>query len=119
MQDYLIHDSNGRIMTRARMPDAMIDIQDVPAGCTLVRAACDINLDWVEAGQVKPRPSNTATLDGMSLRNLPAPCTIEINGEAHDCTDKTADLSFSQPGTYRVVVSAWPMLDAVFEVTQE
>ncbi|KVH05367.1 hypothetical protein WS84_27935 [Burkholderia anthina] len=118
MQDYLIYDSDGRITTRARMPDAMIDIQVVPEGGTLLRAQCDIALDWVEAGEVKRRPANPATIDGMSLKNLPARCTIVVNGEAHECADNSATLSFSQPGTYPVIVKAWPMLDAIFEVTQ-
>ncbi|WP_244832329.1 hypothetical protein [Caballeronia sp. TF1N1] len=85
----------------------------------VVQGDADVDLDWVDGHVIKRRPENPTILDGMTLRNLPIPCQITVDGTTHDSQDETADLSFSQPGTYTVVVSAFPMLDASFQVTQE
>jgi hypothetical protein len=118
MQDYLIHDQTGRIYVKARMPEKMIDQQVVPAGHSLLLVTCDMDTDWVTGGELQPRPVNSTTLNGMKLTNVPAGATVTIEGTDYTVTDGTADLSFSQPGTYTVTVSAFPMLDATFEVTQ-
>lgn len=72
----------------------------------------------VQGGTIVDRPLNTAILSGTRLVNLPVPCTITVEGTPHTCNETHADLSFSRPGTYSVKVSAWPMLDATFQVTQ-
>lgn len=84
----------------------------------IVQGEANVDLDWVDGHAIVRRPENPTVLDGMTLRNLPIPCVITIDGTAHDSTDETAELSFSQPGTFTVVVSAFPMLDATFQVTQ-
>ena len=111
-------DARGAIQYTGSVPESMMGGQIAPVGGSIVRGVGDAKTDYVLAGVITPRPANTATLSGMTLQTLPSPCTITINGTAHDCTDDHCDLSFSQPGTYAVTVSAWPMLDATFEVTQ-
>jgi len=106
--------ATGRITFTGSVPSSMLSLQ----GENVVAGEADPLLDYVSAGVISPRPANTATLKGMKLRSLPKPCVITVEGVAHECTDATADLSFSHPGTYTVTVSAWPMLDATFEVTQ-
>ena len=106
--------ATGRIAYTGSVPTSMLSLQ----GNNVVEGDADLTLDYVENGAITPRPANTATLDGMTLKNLPNPCTINVEGVAHACTDPTADLSFSHPGTFTVTVSAWPMLDATFSVTQ-
>lgn len=71
---------------------------------------------YTVSGQVVPRPVNPATRDGHTLMNLPAPCTIHINEAAYLCGDSIAVMTFSQPGTYRVRVEAWPYLDKEFTI---
>lgn len=71
---------------------------------------------YVSNGEVLPRPQNGAYLDGMTLRGLPVPCTISINGVDYECTDTDAELSFDQPGEYVVLVRAFPALDKEFTV---
>lgn len=70
---------------------------------------------YVANGAIVSRLPNPATITGTSLSNLPAPCTIHVEDEAYGCDEATATLSLP-PGEYRVTVSAWPYLDAVFEV---
>jgi hypothetical protein len=116
--DYVVADATGRILIKGRIPAFMLDIQPLQSGHVLVPGIASLDVDYVSGGKITPRPANSATLSGMTLENLPIPCTITVNGAAHACTDPTATLSFSQPGTYPVSVSAWPMYDATFEVTQ-
>lgn len=71
---------------------------------------------YVADGEVRPRPANPARLDGMTLRDLPTPCTIHIGAQAYPCNDTVAELEFEHPGTYTVRVESWPYLDKEFEV---
>lgn len=111
-------DTQGRIHMSASMPRFMVDLQPLPDGHVRLFGSGSFITDYVKDGQILPRPVSTATLNGMTLENLPNPCTITMQGNTHACTDPTCELSFSQPGTYTVVVSAFPMLDATFQVTQ-
>lgn len=70
-------------------------------------------------GEVSLRPASPATLDGLTLTNLPAPCTIRINSEEYGCAESTATLSFDQPGTYLVTIEAWPYLDKEFSIDHQ
>jgi hypothetical protein len=96
----------------------MVAVQMPLEGGAIVLGEGDPATHYVKAGQIVARPANTAALAGMTLQDLPVPCTITIDGTAHDCTDDHCDLEFTQPGTCSVTVSAFPMLDATFEVTQ-
>lgn len=115
---YVVADSTGRIILTGLIPAVMIQHQQTPEGGAIVLGDGGFDTDWVSDGVITPRPQNTATLSGMSLTKLPTPCTITVESVTHDCADDHCDLSFSQPGTYTVTVSAFPMLDATFEVTQ-
>lgn len=115
---YVAADSTGKIVTRGHVPAFMVDVQTKPDGGSIVLGDGDPDADWVSNGQIIPRPVNPAVLTGMNLTNLPVPCTISIDGTTHACTDNHCELEFTQPTTHTVVVSAWPMLDATFKVTQ-
>jgi hypothetical protein len=115
---FVIADSTGKIETRGHVPAFMVETQFKPDGGSIVLGDGDPATSYVSDGAIVPRPANTAVLTGMNLTNLPVPCTISIDGTSHTCTDDHCDLEFTQPATYKVVVSAFPMLDATFEVTQ-
>jgi len=117
--DYVVaENATGRILYTGTVPRKMIDIQIPPEGASVVIGMGAPETHYVVNGAVVPRPVNTATPTGNTLTNLPVPCTISIDETAHDCADDHCELSFSHPGTYNVTVSAWPMLDVAFEVTQ-
>ncbi|MBB2918111.1 hypothetical protein [Cupriavidus alkaliphilus] len=71
---------------------------------------------YVKEGALVERPVNTARLDGMTLRDLPVPCVIVIDGARYDCDEPLAELDLSGPGMYAVTVEAFPALDASFVV---
>lgn len=71
---------------------------------------------YVVNGGVQPRPANPATLVGQVLENVPVPATIKINDTSYEANESRVELAFSQPGTYRVTVIAWPYLNKEFQV---
>lgn len=70
--------------------------------------------DYVLDRVITPRPTQPTTLTGNFLENLPVPCKIIINGTEYDCNESTATLEFNQPGTYNIIVRAWPYIDKEF-----
>jgi hypothetical protein len=116
--EYVAADAAGQILYYGSVPPFMLESQTVPAGGELVEGVGRAETHYVRNHAIAERPVNPATLDGMTLRSLPAPCTITIQGTEHACTDDHCELEFTQFGTYTVRVSAFPWLDATFEVTQ-
>lgn len=114
---YVVADATGKISYWGNMPLHMIELQPVPDGHALVHGYGEAETHYVLNGALVARPANPATLDGMTIKGLPVPCTITIEGTEHACTDAQCDLEFSHPGSYEVRVVAFPWLDGVFEVT--
>lgn len=71
---------------------------------------------YAHNGKLTVRPANPATLDGMTLRNLPHGTIVHINDTPYVCDDGYAELEFTQPGKYKVRVECWPYLDKEFTV---
>ncbi len=113
MTEFTRYDTNGRVLVTGSVPEAMIELQ----GGLIVHGKIDGRTHYVFEGTATPRPQNPATLSGADLSGLPAPCQIIINGVVYECEEATATLDFTYPGNYDVRVSAFPYLDAVFEVT--
>jgi hypothetical protein len=73
--------------------------------------------------QIRERAKCMAALDGMTLRDLPLPCQIEISAPLNathsyaETEHYEVDLSFDHPGTYTVRVLSPRHLPATFTVT--
>lgn len=72
---------------------------------------------YVTEGQATARPTQSTTLDGLTLSGLPAPCTLWIDSTSYPVTDSTATLDLPIAGTYRLRVEAFPYLDWTGSVT--
>jgi hypothetical protein len=117
--DYVVADATGKIIIKGRVPFFMLEAQPLQTGQSIVQGDADPATDYVLKGVITPRPANPTTLTGMKLLNVPNPSTVTIDGvNPQQVTDGEVDLSFTQPGTYTITVSSWPMLDASFRVTQ-
>ena len=77
---FVMADAAGKITQRMSMPRWMAEHQTPPEGGCLVFADGDLDADYVKEGAVVPRPANPATLSGMTLENLPVPCTVTVKG---------------------------------------
>ena len=82
---------------------------------------------YLANGVLAQRPENPVELDGLTLRRMPVPCTINIRDADRDgnipgrdkvypCDVPEAELGFEHPGRYRVRVECWPYLDKEFIV---
>jgi hypothetical protein len=123
--DYTIVDSTGRVQQIGSMPAWMLADQDahVPEGGRLLPGSADFYADYADSSTtpwtLKPRPQNPAVLRGMTISDVPSPSAVTVGGdEPVTVTDGEVELSFSHAGTYTVVVSCFPWLDASFTVTQ-
>lgn len=116
MQKFIIYDDAGRILEVSSVPQEMLALQSGP-GRHLMLGKANWDSHFIENEQIAVRPANTATLVDGKLKNLPVPCTIYINGRAYPCEDGEADLAFTYPGTYQMLVEAFPYLDATFALT--
>jgi len=67
-------------------------------------------------GVVKPKTECQAYLDGLVIRDCPVPCRVHIGLDTYACEDGTAELEFTQPGTYSVTVKSVRYLPKTFVV---
>ncbi|KMN48789.1 hypothetical protein VL04_17675 [Chromobacterium violaceum] len=110
------YDETGRILQTGLAPLENVEVE-FALGKLLLQGEADPLTQYVADGAIAPRPPNSTVLDGMVLRNLPAPCRLIVDGVEYDCPDAECALSFSLPGLHHVVVDAFPAQQAVFEVT--
>lgn len=71
---------------------------------------------YVTRGVATLRPEQSSELIGFKLLKLPVPCTIRINERTYPCHEREAELTFDQPGTYKIAVEAWPYIRKEFTI---
>lgn len=116
-----LYDATGKITGEAFgqeevMPMIIANMGNVPfpQGHIMGKHFDDRDTKYVVDGVLADRPTNPAVLTGATLSALPVPCQIKINATTYDCTESTANLTFSHPGAYKITVIAWPHIDAEF-----
>jgi hypothetical protein len=111
--------ATGQILRTVACPAEMLALQfkAETEGC-LENEQADDALSYVLDGTITPRPEFAETITGTTISNLPNPTTIKTNGQTYTVPDGTAELTYSQPGTYRVRLAGFPYQDKVVEVTQ-
>lgn len=84
----------------------------------------DPDLYWVNPQTKRRRVKSVcpAVLDGLTLRDLPQPCRIEIaepatGTQVYEETEAALELSFEHPGIYTIRVLSTPHTPGEFEVT--
>ncbi len=113
--NFVVHTSTGLILRTGACPSEMVEIQAQGSETAIQAVGSDVD-DYVVQDIVTKRPNNPTTLSDTTLSNLPVPCTIKVNTTEYACTDTSATLSLTYSGTYKIVVEAWPHLDAVFTI---
>ena len=113
---FVVHDAQGRILRCGKCPPGSVDIQASGPGETALQA------DWFDGayvvdGALVPRPASPVALIDMTLTGVPVPAVVRINAAQYEADESTVELDITYPGKYRIVVEAWPYLDAEFEVT--
>lgn len=110
------YDSTGRIYGYATGDDITMEVTKANTEQQWVEGEWDGETHYVKNGKALERQPCPATLNGMALHNMPAPCKIVINSTEYDVTDKTVELEFDYPGVYKIKILAFPYLDGEFEI---
>lgn len=111
-----IYDTEGRITLTGDVSESTYRLYR-EQGHLMVDRRADPTTQYVVDGELRSRPANPTLRDGMTLQNMPAPCTMTVNGKPYTVTEPTVTLTFPRPGPYTVVVTRFPFLDATFEFT--
>ena len=131
MQYSVIDIATGRILRFGECQQEMLGEQagDVVGEKVIVGAYSDLthyapDLDAaspvVADVDATPRPElpalvsrTTIQADGVDaavITGLPVPCAFMIDGEAHETTDGTIEVTATVAGAYVVAIDAWPFL---------
>jgi hypothetical protein len=125
MRTYVSYDESGRIIGISRLTDESFAIQTK----TLIVAPDGYRelLHYVENGSLVPRATLNATwskttitangTDTAVLSGLPDPCTVMIDGEAHEITGGSLEFAASSPGVYRISIDEVQYLPEQWEIT--
>lgn len=112
--EYIEYDNSGRIVGNHNLAPELYELNKDKQ---LMVGKANPDTHYIKNGQITERPIQQTKLNGLTLSNLPVPCTILINGTPYECESDTAELEFDQPTIYTIRVEAWPYQD--FEVTYE
>jgi hypothetical protein len=96
----------------ASVIEATIEVAELP----WIEGAWDRLTHYVLDNQAVERPVNPATLNNLTLQNLPVPCKIIINSTEYDCSESEIELELPMINEYLITVMAFPYLDAEFEI---
>lgn len=72
---------------------------------------------YVVNGQAVERPTQSTTLTGTIISNMPIPATLLVDGARIEVDDGKAELELLLSGAYKLRVEAWPYKDWEGEVT--
>lgn len=75
----------------------------------------DPKLFYVQDRKIVLRPVQSTVLDGVTLRELPVPSEIFINGMRYECDESTVELDI-EAGSHIVVVRSFPYKEVSFEI---
>ena len=107
-QDYIEYDDKGQIISVYSLAPELYELNKDKQ---MMEGIADPNQHYIKNGEIADRPKQQTKLTNTTLSNLPAPCTIYINGTPYECDSDTAELEFDQPTTYTIRVESWPYQD--------
>lgn len=110
------YDGKGKITGCLSGPPGVIDTNKEMSVESWVEGKYSSERSYVVDGVVRPREEMNCLVNGKLLKNLPIPCEVFINNSTYHVDSSEVELDFDQPGMYKIKVSAWPFLDAEFEI---
>lgn len=63
---------------------------------------------YIADEKLKLRPKSTAVLEGSLLKGVPAGAKVTIEGQVYEADGSDIELEFEHPGTYTLLVDAFP-----------
>lgn len=123
--DYVRYDpATGAILAFGQMSKAAVAHEDSlydDDGYLIAKGHRDTHWVDVAAQELREKTACPAVLDGVTLRDLPVPCTITVTDHTgatseHACTDGMAECEFEYPGTYTLTITSVPHLPGTYQV---
>lgn len=115
-QNFILYEAqSGRILSLFTGDEAGARMTADFMGLRCMPGRASLSLDYVDDGEVVRRREMNPFIEGRSISDLPAPCSVQVNDEMYECSDGIVELEFEQPGKYRVTVRAFPFLDLELE----
>lgn len=111
--------ATGQILRSVSCPEDMIALQYDPATeAYLEHDQVDDAVLYIVDGEIVDRPVFEEIVVGTTIANLPNPTTIIANNQSYEVTDGVAELSFTYPGAYYVMLISFPYQDKSVKVVQ-
>lgn len=104
-----------------RMGANYLDLEPVDG----VSFECDIMRDWVDKGEIKPRPVFDLPdlveiaadgSDSHQIAGLPDPCLVRIDGEEISVEGGELTIAADMPAEYEIRFVQWPYIEHVLKV---
>ncbi|GHE74700.1 hypothetical protein GCM10019059_37790 [Camelimonas fluminis] len=115
--------ATGEVLETGNMAIGAVRYLEQQTGWSYLTRPARLGLDYVDLAtkSIAERTPCPAALDGATLHNLPAPCTVIVTDAAGAQTDIAADapdlaLVFDFPGAYAVSVRCVPHIDGEFSL---
>lgn len=89
---------------------------NTPTDCGRIAGSWDGTQYWVENGKPAKKVEMLPIISGLTISNLPIPCTAFIEAARYEITDGVLELSPSLPGPYEVRLEAVPYLSKTVTV---
>ncbi len=113
------YDAQGRILGTGGCALSDYRHQIQPGDFGIVPQSADYHRDYVDLSGDEVMVRRRPTIAGLDA--LPIPATVTVTSvtlgtsETYEVTDGSFEYE-DAPGAYRITVSAWPHLDATFEI---
>lgn len=116
--NYIIYDEkNGEIVAncQANVPDGIVALDK---NSYVTTGFIDPSEFYFANQKITPRPEQNTVLDGLTLRNLPVPSEIFVNGTRYKCDEETVELDLEE-GTYEVIIKSFPYKERIYEINTQ
>jgi hypothetical protein len=113
---FVRHRPDGSIDMYGTMAKGFVE-DHIDAGEPYLLAEGRMDTHYVGDGVLMDKTPGQAVLDGMTIKSLPIPAWVTIEGVTYEVTDGEAELEFTQPGTYAVQIRSVSQYPQTIEVT--
>lgn len=105
------YDDNGRILEEvvASRPETLRLMTEGRVNCILSDGPVSaFDLMFFSKGKILPRPSMSLTVEGTTIKGIPAGASLLLGDRSYVCEDGTAEIEGYRG---KVLISCWPYLD--------
>jgi hypothetical protein len=109
--------ATGAIRFNGHCVQSQLVSQNFP-GLATIEGQGAYDTHYVAAGLVHAREMMPGEIVGTTIRGLPTPCRLHVDGQEYNVDDGVAEFTFTYPGTYKVTAESVYHLTKTFELIQ-